>query len=55
MDRRQELETLTRVDARTGQIQATIRLVGRQTNRVTATDEAIYVSGNPVTKDRPDR
>ncbi len=46
-------ETLTRVDARTGQIQATIRLSAGQTNRITATDEAVYVSGDPVTRIDP--
>ena len=46
-------ETLTRVDARTGQIQATIRLSAGQINRITATDEAVYVSGDPVTRVDP--
>jgi hypothetical protein len=46
-------ETLTRLDARTGQIEATIRLSAGQTNRVTATNTAVYVSGNPVTRIDP--
>jgi hypothetical protein len=46
-------ETLTRIDAVTGQIEATIRLSAGQTNRVTATDDAVYVSGNPVTRIDP--
>lgn len=46
-------ETLTRLDASTGQIEASIRLSAGQTNRVTATDTAVYVSGNPVTRIDP--